>query len=363
MSYQFIHIEAYARVGSNQKGKEKKRGISEIIAEATREPSACPHVSTPVPPTHLYGVPVEEIEEIANDWASTQKDAKGRKLRADGLALLAGVVSVKRDDEDRWPSVRATTLEYLKNKYGERLRSVVEHTDEEHPHLHFYVVPLPGEKFDQVHEGRKASAVAKSEGKKKGEQNTAYIEAMRAFQDEFSETVGLANGMARIGPRKRRLSRAGWHQEKQHYKALADQKKIAEMGFKKGFKQGYAKGKKRALEEFEKFAQMGAKVGNWLASVMGSYHQPTKDTLRELEKTKERAKREKEKAQEQLKNAEKTITEKVEKQVNDLRKEVEKQKRIAENAEKDADRFQEETKQALAQVEYLTKKTQRIEPT
>ena len=47
-----------------------------------------------------------------------------------------------------WPRFREATVAWLKQQYGERLRSVVEHTDEAHPHLHFYAVPLPGERFE-----------------------------------------------------------------------------------------------------------------------------------------------------------------------------------------------------------------------
>jgi hypothetical protein len=33
---------------------------------------------------------------------------------------------------------------------------VVEHTDEENPHLHFYIVPKIGQKLDELHDGKKA---------------------------------------------------------------------------------------------------------------------------------------------------------------------------------------------------------------
>ena len=41
MSYQFIHIEAYARVGSNQKGKSEKWNIHQIAGEAMRNDEDC----------------------------------------------------------------------------------------------------------------------------------------------------------------------------------------------------------------------------------------------------------------------------------------------------------------------------------
>lgn len=352
MGYQFIHVEAYARVGSKQKGKTQKRSIAEIVAEAGREPEACPHIEQPAPPVHLYGVSLEEVEGLANEWASTQTDSKGRKMRADGLCLLSGVVSIKREDEDLWPSVRSATLDYLKEKYGERLHCVVEHTDESHPHLHFYVVPRPGEKFEEIHEGRKASAVAKAEGKKKGEQNLAYIEAMRVFQDEFSEAVGLSNGLARIGPRQRRLSRAAWQQEQQKHRALANQKAVAELGYKKGFKQGYNKGKKIAKAEFEKIASMGAKVGEWFAGAMGGFHKPTKEAQRALDLEKQRVEEEKVRAQKRQANAIQQAEEEASRRVQLLQAELEKQERIASNAVADAERYREQAELATAQIRH-----------
>lgn len=356
MGYQFIHLEAYARVGSKQKGKTQKRSISEIIAEAGREPEACPHVEQPAPPVHLYGVALKEVEGLANEWASTQKDAQGRKMRVDGLALLAGVVSVKREDEDMWPSVRADTLEYLKSKYGERLRCVVEHVDEAHPHLHFYVVPLVGEKFDQVHDGRRASALAKAEGKKKGEQNLAYIEAMRGFQDEFSNEVGLSHGLARIGPRGRRLSRSGWHQEQQKHRALANQKAVAEVGYKKGFKQGYNKGKERARAEFENIASIGAKVGELFAGAIGGFNNSIKEAQRALDLEKQRVEEEKERAQKRQANAIQQVEEKAFRQVRLLQEELKKQERIASNAEADAERYRKQAELATAKIQHQKQK-------
>ena len=93
MGFQFLHIEAYARHGSKQHGQPRKWSAREIAAEAMREPDACPHVEQPQPPQVLHGCTPAEAAKLAHDWADSSQDAKGRKLRADGLALAAGVVS------------------------------------------------------------------------------------------------------------------------------------------------------------------------------------------------------------------------------------------------------------------------------
>src|SRR5690606_22889648 len=116
----------------------------------------------------------------------------------------------------------------LKKKYGSTLRSVIEHTDEANPHIHFYVVPELGQRFETVHEGRSASAEAKAQGLKKGAQNTAYKAAMREYQDDFFTDVAIKHGMSRIGPARRRLSRQEWKQEQQQVQAAALAMKVAD---------------------------------------------------------------------------------------------------------------------------------------
>ena len=74
----------------------RANGRREIAAEAMREPDACPHVAQPLPPQVLHGCTPAEAAKLAHDWADSSQDAKGRKLRADGLALAAGVVSPAR---------------------------------------------------------------------------------------------------------------------------------------------------------------------------------------------------------------------------------------------------------------------------
>jgi hypothetical protein len=109
---------------------------------------------------------------------------------------------------------------WLREQYGPRLRSIVEHTDEANPHLHFYAVPLPGERFEVLHPGRSAAAKKAQEGAKKGAQNAAYKAAMRGWQDDFSN-VAARFGLARLGPGKRRLTRGAWKAEQEQARSLA----------------------------------------------------------------------------------------------------------------------------------------------
>lgn len=212
--YQFGHIEGYARKGGFD-AKTKQRVMSgwEIIEEAERHENATPHIEEPQPPILHFGVKPSLTMKEAAEWAEQAKDSIGRKLRIDGLCLAAGVISFPADAEG-WPEYRDEAIEWLKMKYGDNLKSVVEHTDEAYPHIHFYVVPKIGDRFDSVHDGYRAANEAKAQELKKGAQNGAYKLAMKSWQDELHAACGVKFGLSRIGPRKQRLTRVQWKERK-----------------------------------------------------------------------------------------------------------------------------------------------------
>lgn len=327
MSAQFIHIETYARTsktwtGKDKKGKEKggtTRSIREISDEAIRKPGNCPHVPDPRPPVQIFGISPDEIPKMCEEYAGTVKTKSGQKLRPDALVCIAGVVSVGDPDREKWDQVKKDSVEFLKNKYGDRLKSVVEHTDEAFPHFHFYVIPRPGEKLEDIHEGLKARNQARAAGEKAGTQNRAYRDAMKTFQDEYSLSVSARNGLTRIGPSRRRLSRDEWRAEQTNSEDLAkklnfleDKKRLAEVvykkaknqGFDSGFREGFKDGLRKGLESV---SSIGTKVGHFFTSMMNQFHQPTneikkkyEDALNEVEeerKSKERAEYEKKQAE------------------------------------------------------------------
>jgi hypothetical protein len=210
MGFQFLHVESYARQAG--KGKAGGHTVASVMAEATRQPDACPHVENPAPPVLLFGCPLAEVEAEATNWAANSVDAIGRKLRKDGLCLLGGVISAPDDmDAKDWAAMKLDAIAWL-NRDG-RLVSVAEHTDEAHRHIHFYKVPAPGQRFETLHPGRAAALAAKADGALKGDQNRAYKEAMRGLQDDFFEQVGARHGLTRLGPAKRRLTRSEWKAE------------------------------------------------------------------------------------------------------------------------------------------------------
>lgn len=368
MSYQFIHFDSYARHGSKQsKTVTKKNGdkitttkqvksIGEILEEQARIDRACPHIDEPRRPGLLYGVPPMEVLPMVENWAENAKDAQGRKLRKDGLCALIGVASLPREMEDNFPEFAEDTLAWLKEKYGDRLKSVVVHDDEAHPHLHFTVVPRIGERFDEIHDGYKASKQAKQEGKKKGDQNLAYIEAMRAVQDDFSNQVAMSHGLTRIGPGRRRLTRAQWKAEKAQARFFANSKAVAKVASKQGYKDGIQKAEEKAkaiVQEAQEQAKgLGSKIGGWLAGLAGAWHKPTAEALAEAERAKKEADKEKRKAETYAQKAK----EWADKRVATVGNQITEHKAKSKDLEEDLKKEQEKTKDLGEVVAWYEKK-------
>lgn len=254
--HQFIHINSYS-LTTPKKAKEGGHSVRSIVGEANRELGNHPHVKEPLPPVLLHGKPLDDLEQTCESWASSMTDASGRKLRKDALCLVAGVVSAPAEIGDGWEAFRDASVAWLQKKYGDQLQTVVEHVDEDQPHIHFYVTPAPGARFDTIHEGRAAADAIKGKGTK-ASREIAYNAAMTRFQDDFSEAVALRHGMDRLGPGAPRVTRAEAVKRKETRRALGAQlvrevKVAVEKGERRGFALGKAEG--RAAGEAEGFEQ------------------------------------------------------------------------------------------------------------
>ena len=264
MSYQFIHIEDYginiskkrSNNGTSEKYKKETKGrsVSQIISEAKRDNGFCSHVEKPEEPIILYGKSLDEVEKLAMEYHSKtkiiDKNGKEKKLRSDANVLLAGVISLNRENMEIWEDYKNDSIAYLKNKYGKKLISVIEHTDEEHPHIHFYCIQDIGKKFDLIHDGKKA--LHENKDKKKHDQNIAYLDSMRAFQEDFFKVVSSNYGLSKDGPRRSRMSRSDYFKLGREVK-LINQVKI------KAKKDAY----KFAIDEFRN--------ENWLNKITTSF--------------------------------------------------------------------------------------------
>ena len=199
--FQFIRAEVYARRASTNPKSKSEYSAADIIGEALRDEGHCPHVENPEPPRYLIGSEAETraMLERINENASKYRDPVGRKMREDAAVLLAGVASFPRAEAEKDPELYARweslTVAYLQGKYGDNLRAVVMHNDEEHSHLHFYVYSDTEVNAKMLHDGHKNAS-------RKG----SYKAGVQAFQNEYFEKVASRCGMARTGPKRRRLA-------------------------------------------------------------------------------------------------------------------------------------------------------------
>ena len=239
MGYQFVHLESFAR-----KPDSNGRNTDFIFSEASRKPHASIHVVSAMPPVVVYGVSVEEVQEIHdNATAEATISVKGghnRKIAKDKKTLHTVVASFpatieevrrdpnkKRDAED-W---ERRTIDWLRSLYGDDLKSVVRHEDEEYFHVHAYVVPLgePGMSALKYHPGTMAKRAVMQSYKDGDDKKTlskgadaAYKSAMRLWQDDYHRTVAVPCGLTRLGPQRRRLSRQEWQREQVQAQAVKE---------------------------------------------------------------------------------------------------------------------------------------------
>lgn len=223
--YQFIHIETYARQASTKQKPTKakagakaeakvkiKQNVSGVIAEAIRAEGNCPHVADPKPPRYIVGddsVMQGMQAEIEQNLEEHHKRIGGRKIRADAHVLLAGVASFPRDLQKSEPETYAKweskTVEWLQKKYGDNLKAVLMHDDEDHPHIHFYVYSAEKVNAKELHDGYVAAAKFPPITKEAG---IAHANAMREMQSAYYAEVAHDCGLLRDGPKRKRMDRA-----------------------------------------------------------------------------------------------------------------------------------------------------------
>lgn len=219
MSFQFAHFSTFSR-----KGSVKARTAAAICREAARLEVSSPHVDNPLPPNLLFGVdPMEALAEMDRRIAaaSATRSGRGRAIRQDTHTLGGIVVSHPAtradlaDEQTRrayeaWRDDAVRFLQADAGRHGMILLSVVEHLDESHLHLHGLYIASGGRcDMKTCHPGYAAHKAAS--GKK--EAALAYVRAMREWQDQVYSELSARHGHARLGPKRRRLSRAAWQAE------------------------------------------------------------------------------------------------------------------------------------------------------
>jgi len=229
MAFQFVHLEAYSR-----KADKGGRSVSWVLDEAERKSGACVHVDEPEPPEVVFGVTISDLRAMHDDAVAgartVNKDGKEKAIRVDQKTLLTVVAShpftveeckadaSKMAEYEAW---ERDTIQWLGDQYGDDLKTVVRHSDESHMHIHAYALPVDLKALE-MHPGvsakrkEKAAALDRGEDGKSANKigDAAYKDSMRAWQDSYFDSVAIKHGLARLGPKLRRLSREDWQREK-----------------------------------------------------------------------------------------------------------------------------------------------------
>jgi hypothetical protein len=265
--FQFFREECFSRVRaqgapSTRTGKPARSrrppgrlSAMDIIAEAARYAGATPHVAAPQPPRVLYGLGPDDLQVwyarlcVLADAQRTPVGNRLRKQRVDTPILLGAVASFPQPANESncaYVEWRDRTLAFFRQRYGANLVCVLEHVDEAHGHLHA-LVANQGASVKPLHAGH--AAAMKLTGPKPRSQ--AYKAAERGLQDEFHVQVAGPCGLARVGPRRRRLTRAEWQIDqvaRRTAKAQADA--IADAQWALAVDRQQLETERRALAEF-----------------------------------------------------------------------------------------------------------------
>lgn len=236
MAFQFAHVETYSRKGSAKGGGS----VSWILREARRDEGACPHVSRPGEPRQIYGMSLDDVERLHNELCASVRykvaGGKSRAARQDQHTLFTVVCSYpvpmkevrgNPDEERRLQEWQDRNVAWLQAEYGDDLKCVILHDDEQFPHIHAYAIP-DDLRCRNLHVGVAAKEAVMKAGPENSEDSkahnkrgdVAYRAAMSAWQDRYFEQVGLPSGLTRLGPGKRRLSREAWQAEQTAIKSV-----------------------------------------------------------------------------------------------------------------------------------------------
>lgn len=138
---QFIHLQSFA-IKKNSIGQS----VAQIPGEATRAPEFSGHVQSPLPPRILFGITPVEVQEMHDqlverggvDVTLANGKVARRGIRKDRHTLMTAVAShpflsiqvaeggEHREAYELWVQLN---LNWLKSTFGDRLVSVVEHSE------------------------------------------------------------------------------------------------------------------------------------------------------------------------------------------------------------------------------------------
>jgi hypothetical protein len=210
MSYQFGHIMTLSRRGSGATPPVEK-----VMLEAARIAGNAPHVSDPKTPDLLFGMDPMAALAFHNERIASlgKKRGRGAGLRQDSHTMVAAVFSFPcrpaEVESEYYISLRDASLAWFKSEIEAldgKILGAVQHVDETYLHVHVYAMNLGNPRLNakMLHRGHVAAADAKSQGRNPTDD---YKAAMRGWQNDYNK-ITARFGLTKIGPGRRRLSRA-----------------------------------------------------------------------------------------------------------------------------------------------------------
>ena len=147
--YQFIHAEVYARRASSNPKNKTEYSIDDIIGEAIRDPAHSGAVANPQPPRYIISSEEGLKEHASKDKRKRREISRSHRSKNEGRrsCFSSGGCFIPEVEAEKRPRALCPVgvINYClsQGKYGDNLRAVVMHNDEEQPHLHFSYAPIP----------------------------------------------------------------------------------------------------------------------------------------------------------------------------------------------------------------------------
>ena len=217
-TFQFFREVAYAKSGGVKRPSrivlarttERKWSARNIVGECLRERGYCPHVGPDVQlPVHVYGIPPSAWKERLNTIEKNAAEIRvpytrggqtgRRKLKSDTPIVLMAVAShpsapdAPSPERDRWQSL---VIDAARQRFGDRLRSIVAHVDESYYHLHLWIDD-DGRPVKRLHSGHAAALEVSAAGGTRAAQGAAYKRGCREMLNWFASEVGEKMGWRR----------------------------------------------------------------------------------------------------------------------------------------------------------------------
>ena len=230
--FQFLHFDIYARQ-CPAKSRKEGRTAAEVLDENERKPGNMPHVKRPHAPKLLYGVSIDEVRKMHDEVenaTTTLKNGKTRKIRKTQNTLATCIMSYpvpfdqirgNKEEEKKLRAWLKDAVGFIKNEWGDDLKSVILHTDEKYPHVHCLGL-RPDFDASMLHPG-----LAAAKGLSGVDAAKAAGNALIAVQDRYAAEVAEKYGQCRIGPkphkrtRQKRLTRKEWVEKQNRQDGLA----------------------------------------------------------------------------------------------------------------------------------------------